>query len=215
MNQNSLVAELPQTSSNVQPSMPCSLATVHHARDATDTHSHVIRQPCALMPRGRVSKLNFGRLRNSSVMLCTAAVLKCPCCQDQTDIILCTARLGTGHAGQDQADSSVAPRTLSRSHTPSASNAATQSTQGTAPRDGNHKASESQLDPDTASKPNLVSVLKSSRGHAPSKVGSPRSRQPGSPADRKTRSGTLLPHLASQLAAMQVIYRRSYIQSIA
>ena len=99
----------------------------------------------------------------------------------------------TAHAGQNQADSSGAPQSASHTQTPSASNA-TQSAQETVPSEGNEKASVTQ--PDTASKPNLASVLKSSRGHAPSKAASPRSpRQPGSPIDRKTRSGTLQVHL--------------------
>lgn len=77
----------------------------------------------------------------------------------------------TAYAGQDQADSFDAP-------------------QGAAGNDLDQKASE--LQPDTVSKPNLTPVLKSGRGHAPSKVGSPRSpRQPGSPIDRKTRAGIL------------------------
>ena len=98
-------------------------------------------------------------------------------------------RCVNAHPGQDQADSSTALHLVSDTQTPSASNA-TQSAHGTVPSEENEKASTAQ--PDTASKPNLVSVLKSSRGHAPSKVGSPRSpRQPGSPMDRKTRSGTL------------------------
>lgn len=96
----------------------------------------------------------------------------------------------TAHAGQDQADSSVASHLVSHAQTPSASDAATQSTQGAAPHDLDKKASGSG--PDTASKPNLAPVVKSGRGHAPAKVGSPRSpRQPGSPIERKTRSGTL------------------------
>ena len=100
----------------------------------------------------------------------------------------------TALAGQDQADSSVAAQSGSHTQTPSASNA-TQSAQGTVQSEGNEKASVPQ--PDTTSKPNLASVLKSSRGHAPSKAVSPRSpRPPGSPIDRKTRSGTLQVHLA-------------------
>ena len=82
------------------------------------------------------------------------------------------------YAGQDQADSLDAP-------------------QGAAINDSNQKASG--LQPDTVSKPNLTPVLKSSRGHAPSKVGSPRSPRPGSPIDRKTRAGILQVYLSHVL----------------
>ena len=93
------------------------------------------------------------------------------------------------HAGQDQADSSVSP-----SHTPlpPAPPITHSASPGAAPNEGKEQTPGALSAPDTASKPNLAPVLKSSRGHAPAKVGSPRSaRQPGSPTDRKTRAGTL------------------------
>ncbi|KAL3134959.1 Pharynx and intestine in excess protein 1 [Trebouxia sp. C0010 RCD-2024] len=102
-------------------------------------------------------------------------------------------------SGQDQADSSRSP---SHIPLPPASNPATQSQPGAARSEGNAQASTAPSAPDTASKPNLAPVLKSSRGHAPAKVGSPRSaRQPGSPTDRKTRAGAESRRMLEEAAA--------------
>ncbi|KAL0045752.1 hypothetical protein WJX82_003498 [Trebouxia sp. C0006] len=93
-------------------------------------------------------------------------------------------------SGQDQADSPRPPSGLAQSPKSALLPASVRSADLSAPAEGTDKAEEDEQGPSTSSKPNLSPVLKSTRGPAPAKVGSPRSpRQPASPSERKTRAG--------------------------
>ncbi|KAL0041297.1 hypothetical protein WJX77_011458 [Trebouxia sp. C0004] len=93
-------------------------------------------------------------------------------------------------SGQDQADSPRSPSGPAHSPTCAVLPASTRSADASAQAEGTDKAEEDEQGPSTSSKPNMSPVLKSTRGPAPAKVGSPRSpRQPASPSERKTRAG--------------------------
>lgn len=136
----------------------------------------------------------------TTVSLCLHAVLISDAVYHLSTI--CVAAI----VGQGQADSPSSARSPPQSPLPFKPQSVSKVAGSADAADNNVDSLPDEQEPGTSSKLNLDPVLKSSRGPAPPKVGSPRSpTQPASPIDRKTRAGRHLGSIAKHVKTATIL----------